>query len=314
MRRALAIVCLLCAPAIAEDRERVAVLSVEIEGDAPPELRRDLEKSLDGGLYAGGFDVIRRAEVEKKLRSAPELRGCASTTCLQRIGMLVGVEHFVRARIEAAGGGYTAELQLLGADAPGGVITRVERSCPVCTLAEANDMVSSAAAQLATGPGPEQVRVHVSSDPPGATVEIDGQPAGTAPFEVTLAAGEHAFRATLDGRQPSLQRLAVAARDDGGTPELLLRLAAAGAVVEPAVAAPRYRVWKWVAAASAAALITAGVVHIALDGDGTNCDGPSGAPCRDLYATMPTGILFSGLGLAAGGASGWMFWKDAKDR
>src|SRR5262245_46884459 len=126
--RALAIVWVLTAVAVAEERERVGVLSVEIEGDAPPELRRTLDKSLEGGLYAGGFDVLRRAEVDKKLRAVPELQGCGSTTCLARLADLVGVKRFVRARVEAAGGGYTAELELLGADAPGGVFTRVERS------------------------------------------------------------------------------------------------------------------------------------------------------------------------------------------
>jgi hypothetical protein len=310
MRRAwIGVVCL-AGVAAAEPRERVAVLSLEIEGDCPPELRSELEKSIDGGLYAGGFDVIRRAEVEKKLRAAPELRGCVSTTCLQRIGMLLGVTRFVRARVEAAGGGYRAELELLGADASGGVIHRVERTCAVCTVAEAHDMVSSAAAQVAAGPGPEQVRVHVTSDPPGARVEIDGEPAGTAPFEVTLAGGEHAFRATLDGRQPALERIAVSAPDDDSSREILLRLAPADALALPARPHGRYRVWKWVAAASAAALLTAGIVHIAIDGDGTNCGGPPGTPCKDLYATMTTGLVFTGLGAGAAGASGWMFWQD----
>ncbi|MDX2013577.1 MAG: PEGA domain-containing protein [Myxococcaceae bacterium] len=43
----------------------------------------------------------------------------------------------------------------------------------------------------------------VSSNPPGATITIDGAPVGVAPVTVeTLKVGEHEVEAALDGHQP----------------------------------------------------------------------------------------------------------------
>jgi len=75
---------------------------------------------------------------------------------------------------------------------------------------------------------------------------------------------------------------------------------------------PRFRVWKWAAAGAAATFLTIGIAQIAIDGSGTNCDGPTGTPCMDLYDTMTTGVLFTLVGAAAAGVSTWMFLDDHK--
>src|SRR5262245_19318757 len=93
---------------------KVAVLDVVIEGDAGPELRAQMERSRAGGLSAAEHEVIGRDAVARKLQTARDLASCVSTTCLERIGKLVGAERFVRARIDASGSSYTIELLLLG--------------------------------------------------------------------------------------------------------------------------------------------------------------------------------------------------------
>src|SRR5262245_55277611 len=78
------------APPARAAKPRVAILDMEIQGDAPPELRDQLDKSLTGGLFAGGFEVVSRDVVRQKLRTSPELVGCTTTTCLEQVGQLVG--------------------------------------------------------------------------------------------------------------------------------------------------------------------------------------------------------------------------------
>src|SRR5262249_21981321 len=149
-----------------------AVLEVAIEGDAPPELRAQIGKSLDAGLHGTGLEVVARDEVAAKLRSSRSLVGCFSTTCLARIGNIVGASRFLRVRVEASGAAYTLGLELLAADAPGGLVDKVERACPVCTLREVTDLAGKAAADLVTGRSAAHVRIETR--PPGAEVSVDG--------------------------------------------------------------------------------------------------------------------------------------------
>ena len=183
----------------AEKRQRIAVLEVTIEGDAPPELRGQISKSLGGGIFAGGYDVVDRDEVAAKLRGARALVGCVSTTCLAHIGTLVNAKKFVRVRAFATGAAYTIELELYAPDAPSGLANRIERACTVCTLREVSDLVSKAALELVSGRPPEadSARVSILSRPSGARIQVDGVVVGDAPVEAELDAGPHLFHASL---------------------------------------------------------------------------------------------------------------------
>jgi hypothetical protein len=45
-------------------------------------------------------------------------------------------------------------------------------------------------------------RVELTSEPPGASLAVDGHAAGVAPLRTSIAAGDHLVTATLDGRAP----------------------------------------------------------------------------------------------------------------
>jgi len=292
----------------AEKRERIAVLEVAIEGDAPPELRAQIGKSVDAGLRAAGLEVVARDEVAGKLRNARSLVGCFSTTCLARIGNVVGAKRFLRARVEASGAAYTLELELLAADAPGGLVERVERNCPVCTLREVTDLAGKAAVELVNG----RTTAHVSIDtqPPGAQVSIDGVVAGDAPVETDLDAGAHDFRATLPrGYRPADARRQLV---PGERAEVLLELAPEPVLPAPAPrpveTASRFGAWKWAAAGGAVALVAGGVALLALDGGTTDCS--AGTPCKSLYDTKTAGIAALVGGAALGGLSAYLFLND----
>jgi hypothetical protein len=279
-------------------RPRVAIVELTIEGDAPPELRTQLDRSLAGGLASVGWEVISRESCMEALRDTPELMGCVSTTCLDRIGEIVGARRFVRARIEAQGDSFELELELLGADVDGGVIQRREGSCAVCTLTEANDAISEIAAQLSAEEKPP-VKVAIATNPRGADLHVDGKEAGSSPADVMLPVGEHEVIARKKGYRMRRERFAVAARTDGSPQELTLDLERS----------TRFGVWKWVAAGTAAATIVTGAYLLAIDG---NCvdSAPSGSTCKDLYDTSALGIGFTAVGVGVAGLAVWMFLSD----
>lgn len=293
----------------------VACLGVEIDGDAPPEVRPQLEKSLASGLGAAGQTVRRRADVEAALEKTPDIRGCTTTACLQRLGELVGTKRFARARVEVHGTAYAIEVSLLGAEADDGVIARSTRACAVCTLAEANDLLAAAAAEVLA---PATVTLRVETDPAGCPVELDGAPLGMAPIETAHAPGEVKLVARCPDRAPIEETVQLR---PSAAPRLV-RLGGGGTIVpspeavavtpapaRPAPHTPRtFGAWKWVAAGGAAALLGVGIAHLAMDGSGTSCT--DGEPCKELYDTGTTGLIFTAAGVGAGALATWMFLAD----
>jgi hypothetical protein len=327
MRRALALVIVGgalaagAAPVHAGGKPRVAVLEIRIEGDAAPQLRDQLDKSLAGGLFKAGWEVVTRTQVARKLESSPELVGCTTTTCLEEIGEMVGTSRFVRVRVSATGAAYTVEIELLAADVATGPIARMDKSCAPCTFDEANEMMSNAAAQLREGAG-DKVMVQVSSEPAGAVIELDGKALGVAPLEIEMLPGDHVFRAKLAGRADALVTASVSRQPSGDAQIVALTLpdAPVGAVEPPAPGggpghgdepAPRggpYRVWKWVAVGGGVAALVAGLWLIGVDGDGIDC--PARGECPYTRDTALSGTLLTVAGVGLGGVATWMFLTD----
>ena len=148
----------LATPALAGERPRVALLELQIEGDAPPEVRAELEKNLAGGLYLAGFEVVRLAEVQKKLRAAPELAGCTSTNCLERIGSLVNARRFARAinasnKARASGRSQSSRRPSRRSRRPRSCLTAFG-SAPLVCAPKTSSIAATASAKRAGRPAP----------------------------------------------------------------------------------------------------------------------------------------------------------------
>jgi hypothetical protein len=119
------------------------------------------------------------------------------------------------------------------------------------------DVVSGQNATVTLTPRPRPVEkrtasVTIDSNPPGATLVIDGKPVGKAPWTGELEQGGHRVRATIDGYSPADQEVSVAG---GQTRRVTIDLV----VLPPPVAPPLYkRPWFWVGvgALTAAAVAT----------------------------------------------------------
>jgi len=290
----------------------VAVLSVEITGDAPPELRTQLQRSLAGGLGAGGASVVGPADVKSALEQRPELVGCTSTTCLAEIGELVAAKRFVKARVDAAGSTYLIELELLSAEAEGAVISRVERDCTVCSIMEANNSMSEAARDLLRAKDVESVPLLVNSSPSGATVAVDGVDVGRTPFEGELGPGEHQVSVSLDGYADSYRTVEVEARGSAQPVEIELTLTSEKALVDQVTTERPFKTLKWVAGGGSVAALTTGIVLLSIDGNEVDCGRTEPqTQCPERRETTAVGIASLGLGAALAGVTAWMFVRDA---
>ncbi|HET6614103.1 MAG TPA: PEGA domain-containing protein [Kofleriaceae bacterium] len=283
----------------------VAILEIALSGDAAPELRNQIVASVADGLRDGGIDVISRDKVRAALDEAPDLAGCTSTTCLSRLGEMVGTERFVRGDVRATGAAYTVTLELLDASGEPSVIGQVTDACTVCTMTDLSRRIRGAAEKLASGGG-SSAPVEITSQPTGATLTIDGQPAGATPYFGDLSAGEHAIGATLPGYRAATESLAIRAGETEPQ-KLALELSREPSAQKDAF---DYGTWKWVTGAGAVAAMATGIILVKMDGDGT-CDlsGPQ-RQCEDLRSTMAPGIVSIGAGLGLGVLSGWMFYRD----
>lgn len=128
-------------------QERIAVLPVVVSGDSTAEVADSLRRSAAGGLEAGGGRTLELSSVDKALSDHPGLRGCATSVCLQRIGQLAQARRVLLIDAEVAGSAYSFRLKLFDAVEDAEPKT-AQAECAVCTLAEANEALSRATAEM----------------------------------------------------------------------------------------------------------------------------------------------------------------------
>jgi hypothetical protein len=164
--------------------EKVALASFRTLGEHMTEPARGaLRLSLTGGLAAAGFEVVPDDEQTLKLKTVPGLAGCETATCLKRLGEVLGVKDALKAQIEMIGSSrYLTSLALIETET-GRELARVDDTCEVCTLSEANDAVSNAAAALKAKLEPP--RVAPPPQPVVAAAVTDQPP--PKPGKLTLA-------------------------------------------------------------------------------------------------------------------------------
>lgn len=291
------------------DEGTVAILGLELTGDAAPELAPQLLRSLRGGLSTVGAKVVSLDDVQSALERHIELAGCVSTTCLRRLGELVKAQRFVRARVEATGAEYLLDIELLSPNAEDGVVRRLEKACTICTITELNELTSQAAHELLAARD-EAVSVVIATTPAGAALEIDGKKVGRTPWRGSLATGSHAVVARAEGRAIVERTIEVAGGSATPREYELVLPDLARPVSGPEEPAGRFGAWKWVTAGGSLVLIAGGVTAVAIDSRKT-CDD---ATCPEQYRTLLGGAITIAVGVGLGAVSGTMFWDDAQAR
>jgi hypothetical protein len=241
------------------------------------------------------------------LKDTPELIGCSSSDCLERISVLLDAKRFVRAVVTASGANYELKLELLTASEEQTVLNSVADACAVCTISELNTLAADAARKLLLPNTDQLLSVRIATDPPGASIVIDGVEAGESPLDTKLKIGLHKVTATMNGRTGSEQTIEVQA-DGSDQQRFELLLPQIIMVTKP----ENYGVLKWGTLGASGALLALGTVLVVIDGN-ASCDSP-GESCPELRDTMTGGIISLSGSVLMGAATGWMFWRESTTR
>ncbi len=175
-----------------------AILPLAIDGEISDVDRDALTTELVDGLRRGAFAVVEPSEVAAAESNAST---CANADCVKKISGATGATHVVRARVLIEDRDYTVTVDLYDGGS-GTVVASSSDNCEICGIAEAGNLMATAAATLRTkldalAQGPATLAV--TSEPAGAEVRIDGELVGTTPFEGPVIAGKHVLRLSLEG-------------------------------------------------------------------------------------------------------------------
>jgi hypothetical protein len=217
------------------------------------------------------FDLVATSDIESAIAGEPQLKGCHSELCLERLGRVLDAQIVLRYRVRltvAAGkpnGDWHMNVEVLDAEV-GAIGARLTEDCTDCTTKKAAekllDMTRRAVLGNASRP---RAMLMVQSQPPGAAVFVDGTELGITPHKRLAFTGPHKLVLRHIGFRSEQRDVVV---DETAGQRLDVTLAPGSDPVQVVVVekekAPVYKKWWfWVAiggAAVAAGAITAGVV------------------------------------------------------
>jgi len=197
MRRVLfltvALGSLLLAPTEAGAKLRIAIPEFQIEGGASPALSLQLQDGFVQGLVRAGLQVLDPVDTSRRLEAKPELGRCESSLCLKAIGQLLDVKYVARVKVEVAGNSYKMVGRVFSTEGPTPAALPVatkSKSCDVCTVAEAREIMLRLADALRVYIEEATPAVPVSPPPPPpAPASLTGPVIGAMAGALTAAVG-----------------------------------------------------------------------------------------------------------------------------
>jgi hypothetical protein len=177
---------------------RIAIPDFQVEGSTSPALALQLQDGFVLGLVRAGLQVVDPVDAGRRLETKPELARCDSSPCLKSIGQLLDVKYLVRVKVEVSGNSYKAVGRVFSTEGPAPAALPVanrSKSCDVCTVAEARDVMLRLADALkgylesegAAPPPPLPVPAEPPAPPPHLTGPVVGAMIGGVAIAVGIA-------------------------------------------------------------------------------------------------------------------------------
>lgn len=296
--------------------QRTLVLITANENAGPPAAPRRWVQAAERGAQSAGLPAVDEAEQAALWVAEPELRGCSSAECQERLGQMVGARFVVWAgatekKLPASKSGAALGNWRLSAKvfevAVGEVGASGQAECPSCAQAQAEEALAGLVRQQvqAAAARPRGI-IELRSVPPRADVFINGRRLGFTPYARPAFVGKqdvavarlgyqtfHDVAQVTDG-QPWIKEIKLVEGVDSDVRKVVLR--------EETLPRPLWR------KAAGGALIGAGVIAVAagaasvwLNGKCTNDRNAelASVDCDRVYDTGGVGYALVGVGAAA---------------
>lgn len=234
---------------------------------------------------AADRDVLRERLQEALRRAEFDARSCPEGACPQSADTWVIDVHVVE-----EGPDFRLKLR---ATPPGGADAPIEEEavCEICGIEELGESIEGLATRLRSKADhlTSPTTLSVQSTPPGAAVEVDGEPVGTTPLSIEVAPGPHVLRVSKPGYAAQEQEAELTA---GATQTFTYRLA-------PKAFVPAWLPWTLLGAGVAS--LGTGIALLALHDRPirSECNADVMGNCQYLHRTLGGGIAFTITGLAA---------------
>jgi len=175
----------------AQQAQSLAILDLEGRGISTIEAASLTDRLRTALVRTRAVTVVERGQMERVLSEQDfQLTGCTSDECAVEVGQLLGVTAMVAGSIGLVGSTYSVDIRTI--DVQSGQIIhslwrdyRGEIDGLLGIMPEiAEELVS--ATMIAETPPPEApapASVTITTQPPGATIVLDGQDAGTTPLD-----------------------------------------------------------------------------------------------------------------------------------
>lgn len=296
----------------------------DYRGLSGPERRR-MELLVEQAVEGERLSLLPH-ELALELAGEPPPGPCADEgRCQMNLASKVEADYVLRARAERQGGGWQLAMDLFDVTVSG-VAAHSDRDCPGCTAEQAAKELAGLFPPLfSKATGRARGRLEVRSDPPGATVFIDGEDVGPTPFAAVVWAGAHELIVRKRDLAPEQRQIRVG---DGATTDLALTLQPppepSPKVTAPPPPPPPATVsrrgprplWRIVVGSiglgAAALMLGFGASALYYDGQ-CSVPFPQGGVCRQFYQTQRIGINLTVAAALVGGASaGLIAWPGPR--
>jgi PEGA domain len=201
-----------------------AVLAVyEKRGNADEAALELVKATIGAKARSKGWEYLEAFNVKSVAIASDVLTGClidGKTTCVEKaLRAAPEVTHVIGVRMKANGpidGATPYEIVLVYAPRSGGASTMVNGTCVNCR-AETLEVEAAALFDQLFQAAAAPAMLDITSDPPGATVAVDGVAVGVTPLRFKVPAGSHVVSFSHEGLAP-VSDVTVIARPSEVTP------------------------------------------------------------------------------------------------
>jgi hypothetical protein len=228
-----------------------------------------------------------------------------SAACMKKALGAAEVDRLVHFELVPVSPGYRVTARLYHGT-QGTLLGKEERRCTECkdkdALGRTVEELTTALLEKTTGASGPETWLEIITDPPGATVRIDGDAVGPSGRAYAVTAGQRIVRVELDGYDPAEKTVDAAAEQT--TPVSITLSKHIDTPPEPR----RFGAWKWVTLGAGVGLTTTGVIVTAMHGPSFD---ENGMRLPEHGNTLGLGVSAVATGVCLIGLSAFFFHHDA---